>query len=141
MSKFSGGCLCGAVRYECSGEPIVTAHCYCVDCRKASGTSHCTHIMMRKDDVAASGPVKWYDRAADSGNVVSRGFCSECGSAVLSRNSGVPNASFVRASSLDDLEAVTPAMIVYAARAPSWAHMDESLPSFPEMPPGGPPEI
>ncbi|RYD89156.1 MAG: aldehyde-activating protein, partial [Sphingomonadales bacterium] len=35
---FTGGCLCGAVRYEAAGEPIVSGHCYCSDCRKASGS-------------------------------------------------------------------------------------------------------
>ena len=34
---YSGGCLCGAVRYEAQGEPLYAGHCYCEDCRKASG--------------------------------------------------------------------------------------------------------
>lgn len=33
----TGGCLCGAVRYQVEGEPLYAGFCYCVDCRKASG--------------------------------------------------------------------------------------------------------
>ncbi len=35
---FTGGCLCGQVRYEALGDPIYAGHCYCADCRKASGS-------------------------------------------------------------------------------------------------------
>ena len=80
-----------------------------------------------------SGEVKFYDRPADSGNMVSRGFCPNCGSAVYSKNAGMPGVVFVRASSLDDLEIAKPQMIVYASRAPSWAQLDPSVATFLEM--------
>jgi hypothetical protein len=51
----------------------------------------------------------------------------------------MPGTAFLRASSLDNPDAVSPQMIVYASRAPSWDRMDENLPAFAEMPPGGPP--
>jgi hypothetical protein len=35
---YTGGCLCGSLRYEAEGEPLFTGHCYCADCRKASGS-------------------------------------------------------------------------------------------------------
>ena len=43
-SGFSGGCLCGAVRYESSAEPMFAGHCQCTDCRKTSGTGHSSHL-------------------------------------------------------------------------------------------------
>ncbi|MBV8794858.1 MAG: aldehyde-activating protein, partial [Hyphomicrobiales bacterium] len=36
--RITGGCLCGALRYEAVGEPIGSGHCYCADCRRASGS-------------------------------------------------------------------------------------------------------
>ena len=134
MTKLTGGCLCGAVTYETDAEPMVVGHCHCVDCRKSSGTGHGTHVAVPADAVTLTGTVKVYDRAADSGNVVSRAFCPACGSAIYSTNAGMPGAMFLRASSLDDPDAVTPQMVVYASRAPKWDVMDPALPSFPEMP-------
>jgi hypothetical protein len=135
---FSGRCLCGAVSYESAVAPLAAGHCHCIDCRKSSGSGHCTHVMVPADALTVSGVVTFYDRAADSGNVVRRGFCGACGSALYSTNAGTPDLAFVRASSLDDPEIAAPAMVVYASRAPSWDHVDSKLPSFSQMPPRGP---
>lgn len=133
-----GGCLCGAVNYQVTGKPIVTGHCHCVDCRKTSGTGHCTHVAMRADEVHLTGAMSSYRRPADSGNMVERFFCPNCGSPIYSTNLAMPGMVFVRASSLDDPDQVTPQMAVYASRAPTWDVTDASLPTFPEMPQGGP---
>tara|TARA_R110002073_G_scaffold92783_5_gene217335 strand:- start:8176 stop:8619 length:444 start_codon:yes stop_codon:yes gene_type:complete len=138
---FTGGCLCGAVRYESAVAPQLAAHCHCVDCRKSSGTGHCTHLVIPEAGFTATGRVKFYDRPADSGNVVSRGFCPNCGSAVYSTNSGLQGMVFPRASSLDDLEVARPTMSVYASRAASWDPVDPNLPSFSEVPEGGPKSV
>lgn len=132
---FSGGCLCGAVRYQSSEEPRFAGHCHCVDCRKSSGSGHCSHLGVGKPAFTITGETKAFNRAADSGNMVSRVFCPVCGGPVYSLNSGFPDLVFVRASSLDDPEVFKPQMIVYTSRAPSWDHMDESLPAFETMPP------
>lgn len=133
----TGGCLCGAVTYEARGVPIFVGHCHCVHCRKASGTGHGTHVAMPESDVSVTGEVKSYARRADSGNQVARSCCPECGCAIYSKNTGMPGMIFLRASSLDDPDQVTPQLIVYASRAPKWDVMDASLRSFPEMPEGG----
>jgi hypothetical protein len=138
MAGFTGGCLCGAVRFKSTADPQLVGHCHCVDCRKSSGTGHCTHLVVPETAFSVTGAVKFYDRAADTGNVVSRGFCGTCGSPIFSRNSAMPGVVFPRASVLDNPEVVKPQMIVYASRAPAWDHMDPALPSFATMPEGGP---
>ena len=134
MTTFQGGCLCGAVRYEGS-EPGGGGHCHCIDCRKSSGTGHCSHMVVQGDRFQHTGEVKFFDAPTDAGNTVSRGFCPTCGSAIYSTNSSMPGMVFVRASSLDDLEVFTPQVVVYTKRAPSWDLVDPALPSFEEMPP------
>jgi hypothetical protein len=132
---FQGGCLCGALRYECSAEPLVAGHCQCFDCRKSSGTGHSSHLAAPREAVAVNGPATTYDRPADSGNIVTRAFCPTCGAPVYSLNSATPQLIYLRASSLDDMETFKPQMVVYASRGASWDHIEPSLPSFPEMPP------
>jgi hypothetical protein len=134
MSELQGGCLCGAVRFEIRTEqPLVAGHCYCLDCRKSSGTAHCTHVVAPAADFVVTGTTTSYERAADSGNVVARHFCPTCGSPVYSTNDGMPGLVFLRASCLDDPDAVTPQMSVYASRAPGWDAVDPDLPAFPLM--------
>jgi hypothetical protein len=141
MAGFSGGCLCGAVRYESSADPAMMGHCHCVDCRKSSGTGHGSHLVVPAAAVRVSGEVSAYERAADSGNMVTRSFCPVCGSAVYSTNAAMPGAIFIRASSLDDPEVFKPQVVVYASRAPSWGGIGGGLPTFDLMPPGGLPPV
>jgi hypothetical protein len=129
----TGGCLCGKVRYQAQ-EEAGGGHCHCIDCRKASGTGHASHMIVPQPAFKVTGEVRFFDKPADSGNMVSRGFCPHCGSAIYSINNGMPGLVFVRASSLDDPEVFKPQMVVYTDRAASWDHMDASLPSFPTMP-------
>lgn len=135
MTEFTGGCLCGAVRYTCTAEPMMAGHCHCDDCRRSSGSGHSSHMLIPEASVTLSGPTTAYDRAADSGNMVSRHFCPTCGSAVFSTNASMPGMMFLRVSSLDDLEAFKPQMHVYASRAASWDKPGD-LPAFDKMPPG-----
>ena len=134
-TEFTGGCLCGAVTYKASEAPQLGGHCHCVDCRKSSGTGHCSHVVMKADNVTIEGTPKCFEKPADSGNIVSRFFCGTCGGPVYSTNSGMPGMTFLRASSLDDPEIFTANMIVYNRAAPSWDVMDPELPSFETMPP------
>jgi hypothetical protein len=136
VTSFSGGCLCGAVRYTCTGEPAMAGHCHCEDCRRSSGSGHSSHLAVPEASVQMTGQVKGYARAADSGNVVTRFFCPECGAPLYSTNAAMPGMMFLRASSLDDLEVFKPQMHVYAARAASWDHRGEGLAIFDIMPPG-----
>lgn len=134
MGSFSGGCLCGEVRYEGS-EAQGGGHCYCEDCRRSSGTSHCSHMIVSESRFSVQGEVRFFDAVADSGNTISRGFCPSCGSPIYSRNSGMSGMVIVRASSLDDPHVFAAGLIVYASRAPAWGQPRDDLPVFAEMPP------
>lgn len=134
-ASFEGGCLCGAVRYTCESEPVVAGHCHCIDCRRLSGTGHCSHLGVPSEAVTITGAVSEYDRPSDAGNMISRAFCPTCGAPVYSTNSQMAGMHFIRASSLDDPEVFKPQLVVYTSRAPSWDHVDDSLPAFEEMPP------
>ena len=130
---FSGGCLCGDIRYE-GDEESGGGHCQCRDCRLTSGTGHCSHMIVPERAFRVSGDVRFYSSPADSGNIVNRGFCPNCGSPIYSTNEGMPGVVFVRASSLDDPEVFKPRMVVYTDRAAGWDHVDPALPAFAAMP-------
>ena len=61
MSDYTGGCLCGAVRYKVTGEPVRVANCHCNDCRKVTGASFTTNVFVKEEDlVIESGVTKSY---------------------------------------------------------------------------------
>ncbi len=128
-----GGCLCEKVRYEAS-EQAGGGHCHCIDCRKTSGTGHASHMIVPEPAFKITGEVKFFDKPADSGNIISRGFCPECGSPVYSKNSGMTGLVFVRASSLDDPDDFTPELVVYTKREATWDKTGQGLPHFTDMP-------
>jgi hypothetical protein len=134
-STFTGGCDCGAIRYECTEEPIMSGHCQCRDCQHFSGAGHLSLMMVPKAALTVTGEPKFYDKRADSGNVAHRGFCPNCGSPVIGRNSGMPDALFLFAGSLDDPGRFKPSVVVYTDRGHAWDHLDPTLTSFARMPP------
>ena len=102
MAKsFQGGCSCGAVRYECSADPVFTANCHCRDCQRASGGGFVSVLGVPSAALAISGNVKYFDVKGDSGNPVSRGFCPDCGSRLFARSQAAPTLIGIMAGSLE----------------------------------------
>ena len=81
--KITGGCLCGAIRYEFAAEPMFPGHCYCQQCQKRGGGGHASAFAVPKAALQVTGEVKRYASTADSGNTVQHGFCPNCGSTVM----------------------------------------------------------
>ncbi|OMQ45024.1 GFA family protein [Ensifer sp. 1H6] len=136
MSKpYTGGCACGAIRYEISGEPVFSNDCQCRDCQSESGTGHGSHLTFRRDGVKLEGKATLWDMVADSGNVKTRAFCPTCGSPVYMTFAAMPEFFTVRAASLDDPSRYTPQVVTYGSRGYAWDHLDPTLPKFDKMPP------
>lgn len=136
MTKtFTGGCLCGAVRYEISAEPIMAGRCRCRSCRSLSGAGHSVLAAFPEDAVSVSGQVKGYNWTANSGAAITTEFCPNCGSPLFGRSSGMEGILAVKLGSLNDPNAISPQMEIFTSRALEWDHPAEGLPNFPEMPP------
>lgn len=131
---FTGGCTCGAVRYECRAKPIVMGNCHCRDCQKATGTAFSAGMLVPHDTVTIVGEVKYYDVKGDSGGIVSRGFCPICGSRLFSKPP-VHELMGIMAGSLDEPNWFQPSMDGYTASAQPWDYMNPDLPKYAKMPP------
>jgi len=134
-TPFTGGCLCGAVRYECSAEPLMTANCHCHDCQRATGGAYASVFFVPRSAIKITGEVKYYDVKGESGHILSRGFCPTCGSRLFGKPAVMPEAMGIMAGSLDDSSGHRPAMDIYTASAQPWDYMNPELPKFPKMPP------
>ena len=135
MSKITGGCLCGAIRYEVNGEPVRAANCHCDDCRRATGSSFGTNVFFKEDDVKiVKGTPKRFQHPADSGNTMTKMFCDNCGSQVFGTTSGRPGVMGVRVGSMDDASSVKPTMNVYASRVLHFTVLDPALEAYDKLP-------
>lgn len=133
--KLTGGCHCGAVRYEISAEPLFSGNCYCEDCRKVGGTGHSSVFAVPEPAVSIKGKLTEYKIKGGSGQPIARRFCPTCGSRVTATASAMPGVLLVTASSLDDPESFVVQMSIFAAQAPSWDRPPTSTPVFPGSPP------
>lgn len=133
--KLTGGCLCGAVRYEITGDLIFSGKCYCNDCRKSGGTGHSAVLAVPDQAIKITGKVTEYKKAGGSGQPITRGFCPVCGSRLTSVASVMPGVTMVVAGTLDNPEQFVSQMSVYASRAPSWDQPQVGTVTFAEMPP------
>jgi hypothetical protein len=133
-TPFSGGCACGAIRYECAAEPMFALNCHCRDCQRASGSAFCPVLYVPRPALTIAGQSRYYEVRAASGNSVSRGFCPHCGSPVFIQAELVPDLQGLRAASLDDPSLFHPQMQVWTDRAQPWDHMNPALRKFEKEP-------
>ena len=136
MSRaYTGGCACGAIRYEISAEPLVMNDCQCRDCQHKSGTGHGSYLTFAdKRDVKLDGEATHWDIVSDSGNVKTRAFCPNCGSPVYLTFSAAPDLFTVHAGSLDDPSQYKPQLVTYSVRGYAWDQVDPTLRKFDKMP-------
>ena len=94
--KFEGGCYCGAVRYTCEGDPLVKAQCHCRECQYLTGGAPNMFVAMPEDGfVYVKGEPKQFSRS-DLERPVTREFCPECGTHLLTRSPARPGAVIVK---------------------------------------------
>ena len=136
-NAYTGGCACGAIHYEVTGEPIQMSDCQCRQCQHRSGTGHGSYLALLRTAVTAEGEAKRWDAAGDNGTVKSRAFCASCGSPVYKTFPAMPDIFVVHAASLDDPTRYKPRQIIWAAAGHAWDRPDPAVPKFDRMPPRG----
>ena len=125
---FSGGCSCGAIRYQCSAKPLFSWNCHCRDCQRASGSGYCPVMYVPKTALEITGPAATYASLhAESGRLVSRGMCTRCGSNLFILADLVPDLQGLWAGSLDDPDIFKPQINVWTRSAPAWSRLDPDM--------------
>ena len=133
--KRSGGCLCGALRYEAEGEPAHQGHCYCADCRKASGSGFAPFMGFKASAVRFSGEARQFRSPAANGGEAVRNRCAVCMSLVFGGEIGKTDSYTLYAGSLDDPSSFHPNVAIFAEGRPDWAVIPPGFRVFDRMPP------
>ena len=119
----SGGCLCGAVRYEITGEPLQSGLCHCADCRKESGSLFSAYAIWPRAALTYTGDVSVF---------AGRSFFPRCGGRLFCLTE---EKAELRLGSLDDPPAgIEPAQEVWTVRREHWIHSVGGAAQFPRDP-------
>ncbi|TAK99030.1 MAG: GFA family protein [Rhodospirillaceae bacterium] len=133
--EITGGCLCGAVRYRATAAPVVTRACWCRLCQYIGAGSGTVNVVFPKDAVTITGELRDFASTADSGNLIHRRFCPQCGTHLFAATAARPHLVVIRIGTLDDPEIAKPDITIWTAAAPTWACFDPALPQFEGQPP------
>lgn len=124
----TGGCLCGAVRFQAVGKPVVTGHCHCADCRLHNAGPVVTLVIFEADKVKfTAGKRKSYQSSPGIG----RTFCDQCGTPLtLESETGSPRTIEFHISTFDDPNAYVPSLHWYHSRRIAWFDVADKLPRY-----------
>ena len=134
---YTGGCACGAVRYEVWGEPVVQNDCQCRQCQSQTGTGHGSYLTFVEAAVKVEGEAKHWEAVGEGGTRKQSNFCSDCGSPLYLTFPDMPEVFVVRAGSLDDPGRYKPQLVMWTSAGNAWDHGDSALARFEKMPPQG----
>ena len=125
---YSGGCLCGAVRYEATGPGRHVCFCHCASCRRAAGATPVAWATFATTDFRVTrGALASYA----SSPPVARGFCAACGTTLTYVHSARPLDVDVALASLDEPEALRPVRHIWVSDRVAWTPLADRLPQFP----------
>ena len=120
-----GGCLCGAVRYQATGEPINVRVCHCRLCQRALGAAFNARVLMPLAAVTFTGHASRVNSSSD----IVRGFCEACGTTLFSERT-VAGVIGLTCGSLDKPSEVRPTAHIWMSSKQPWLKLDDGLPQY-----------
>jgi hypothetical protein len=134
ISPFSGGCQCGAIRYQVTGKPVMAAICHCSMCRRANGAPVVAWAMFERSQVTfTDGHPKLYASSAEA----NRGFCGNCGTQICFTAQYIPGLIDITIGSLDSPDLIAPELHCWHDNRLAWVAFADTLPRHPEFPTEG----
>jgi hypothetical protein len=123
-----GGCLCRAIRYRVTGEPLARSLCHCRSCRLGAGAPSVAWVVLRSQDFAF---MKGTAARFESSPGVLRSFCARCGTSLTYQRENEPETIDVTTTSLDHADDFAPEREIWTAEKLSWERLNESLRQYP----------
>lgn len=133
--KVTGGCYCGAVRYEAEGNAMMKAQCHCRECQYLTGGGPNFFMAMPTSGFKLTlGHTKAFTRS-DLANPVTREFCPNCGTQILTRAPALKNAIILKIGSMDDPSLYgKPQMAIFTVDKQVFHQLPDGVPAFERVP-------
>lgn len=125
----TGGCMCGAVRYETTGESLRVINCHCESCRKHTGAPATTLAVYQVQQVKFSGDERKIYKSSPS---VGRAFCAECGTPLTWETDfgDLGPVCALPISTFDDPNALIPTAHSFYSERITWFDIADNLPRY-----------
>lgn len=120
----TGGCRCGAIRFEVCTEPFYTSYCHCSDCRHASGAPVAAFVGFRADDVV----FRDFTGATYGKYPIQRSFCPTCGAPIAYRDARIDDQIFFMLGAMDQPDRYPPTVHGYAGEQLPFLHINDGFP-------------
>jgi hypothetical protein len=134
-SAGQGGCQCGAVRYEITGQPVKIYICHCTECRHQSASAFGISVIVDSADlVLKHGKPKKWTRKADIGGALDCYFCPECGSRLWHGNPHADSTISIKGGSLDQPPDLTAVSHIWTSSKLQGIQIAADSPTFPGEP-------
>lgn len=133
--RVEGGCYCGALRYRAEGEPLFKGQCHCRECQYFTGGLPNAFMLMPGSGFAyTKGVAKGFTRR-DLPSPVTREFCPECGTQILTRSPNVPGAVILKVGTFDDPKLYGgPQSAIFTVDKQPFHQIPPGVPAFERMP-------
>jgi hypothetical protein len=117
----TGGCSCGAIRYEIASFPLLLYTCNCTDCQTTSGSAFALNMPVSTRDfrIRKGEPKGWHHMSPSGANVTSW-FCGDCAARIYGSRQSRPESINIRAGTLDDTKWLTPIAHMFTRSAQGW---------------------
>ena len=126
MTKRTGGCACGSIRYEVKGEPELIHNCHCKGCQRLTGSAFKMGSYWSENSVKIlQGDMTTYTRTADSGRTVQSQFCNVCGTTVVTMAEAQPGRIGLAVGTFDDTTWITSPNNIHCASKQKWYRLPE----------------
>ena len=131
---YLGGCQCGSVRYQLSGEPLTCYACHCRDCQSESGSAFTVSMIVNRNDVKVIAGEVLENIYRLNDNELHRYHCSNCGSALWFSGAKIPEIVALKPGTLDDTSWFKPIAHVWVRSAQPWVLFDSNTPKYEQQP-------
>ena len=132
---YTGGCLCGAVRYRITAEPETFYACHCTDCQRRNGSAFALSFVVRRDAVESTGDTELYVAKLADGRVKQSRACVKCVTRLWGESVRSPTYLIIQPGTLDDTSWLRPVAHIWTRSAQPWVQFPPDAVKFETQPP------
>ena len=130
-APFTGRCLCEAIHFRVTQEPLTIYACHCTDCQKRSGSAFGLSMWVKRSSIQVTkGEVTLHESVNAEGKPRLAKICGQCGVRMWSEPPKYPDYAVMRPGTLDDTSWVRPIAHIWTRSAQPWFVFPEGVPKY-----------